>query len=258
MPENDLDLLIKAAKDAGKIASRFFNASAQVWDKPDGAGPVTEADLAVDGMLRETLMAARPDYGWLSEETEDDLARIETQRTFIIDPIDGTRAFIEGSKSWSHSLAIVENGISVAAVVYLPMMEKIYSASVGNGAYLNDMRLTVSDTDDMANATALTAKPNLFAEHWKDGEPPLKRSFRSSLAYRLSLVAEGRFDAMLTFRPTWEWDIAAGVLIVQEATGRASTQNGADLRFNNHKPQVNGVVAAGAKLHDTITSALIY
>ena len=115
---DDLTLLTDAAREAGKIAAKFFHSSAEKWDKPGGQGPVTEADLAVDAMLREELTSARCNYAWLSEETEDNPDRLGAERVFIVDPIDGTRSFIEGSTTWAHSLAIARNGRVEAAVVY--------------------------------------------------------------------------------------------------------------------------------------------
>ncbi|MGB3280066.1 MAG: inositol monophosphatase family protein, partial [Pseudorhodobacter sp.] len=106
----DLDLLVSAALEAGSIALRYFKREPQTWEKGDGAGPVTEADLAVNTMLAQRLRAARPGYGWLSEETPDNTARLAARRVFIIDPIDGTRAFIDGQDSFAHSLAIAEDG----------------------------------------------------------------------------------------------------------------------------------------------------
>ena len=129
MPD-DLSLLLDAAKAAGDIARGYFNRAPEVWDKPGGAGPVTEADLAVDTMLREELTAARPDYGWLSEETEDNGKRLDTESVFIVDPIDGTRSFIEGSPTWAHSLAIAKGGEITAAVVFLPEHDKFTAPGV--------------------------------------------------------------------------------------------------------------------------------
>ncbi len=256
MPATDLALLKQAARDAGAIALRAFGNQPQVWDKPANAGPVTQADLDVDSMLRQTLLAARPDHGWLSEETTDTPARLSTAKTFIVDPIDGTRSFIEGAKDWAHSLAIAENGIITAAVVYLPARKLLFAAQRGGGATLNGQPIRTSAPADAASATVLAARPNFDAAHWRDGTPPpVKRAFRSSLAYRLCLVAEGRFDGMLTLRPAWEWDIAAGALIVAEAGGTASTRTGTPLHFNNVTPQVNGVVAAGT-LHQTLINQL--
>ena len=256
MPENDVDLLIAAAKRAGEIAKSYFGQSPEVWDKADNAGPVTAADLAVNAMLHDLLRAARPDYGWLSEEDEDSAARLTAKRTFVIDPIDGTRAFIEGGKDWGHSLAVVENGTPIAAVVSMPIRDQIYSAGLGRGAFLNNAPIRASQQPDPALSTVLTAKPNLFPEHWIDGTPPpFKRTFRSSLAYRMALAASGRFDAMLTLRPTWEWDIAAGTLLVTEAGGHVTDHTGTQLRFNNVHPQTPSVLAGGA-VHGPILSAL--
>lgn len=236
---------------------RYFKAEPQVWDKPGGAGPVTEADLAVDKMLRESLLAARPSYGWLSEETEDTAARLSAERVFIIDPIDGTRAFIEGSGGWAHSLAIAEAGQVTAAVVYLPVSGRMYRAALGQGAFLDDAPISASKTARLEGATLLAARPAMDIWHWQDGSvPPVTRKFRSSLAYRMSLVGQGRYDAMLTLRASWEWDIAAGALIVSEAGGIVSDRRMAPLRFNTPGAQTNGVLAAGAALHPLLGACL--
>ena len=254
MPATDLDLLIDVAKASGDIARGFVDANPQVWDKGGGAGPVTEADLAVNELMARELQGARPAYGWLSEETEDDTSRLQTQRQFVVDPIDGTRAFIEGSHDWAHALAVLEGGEVTAAVVYLPMRDFLYTASKNEGAFLNGKGLHVSEKADLENATVLSNKASFADKFWTAGHPPagVARKFRSSLAYRLSLAAQGRFDAMMTLRPSWEWDIAAGALIVAEAGGHVSDQTGAALRFNNPHPQVNGVVAGGP-----VTKALL-
>lgn len=255
MPGTDLDLLIDAAREAGRIASHFAG-TAQVWDKPGGAGPVTEADLAVNDMLERELRAARPDYGWLSEESDDNAERQSTERVFIIDPIDGTRSFIEGSNTWAHSLAIAEQGRIVAAVVFLPMRDKLYHAYEGGGAYLNNSVISPSVRQDLTGAHVLAARPALDAHHWQGDVPDMKRSHRPSLAYRTALVAEGRYDAMLTLRPTWEWDIAAGDLILREAGAATSDRYGAHLQFNNPDPRVKGIVAGTRDVHKELTSAL--
>ncbi|MFT4701426.1 MAG: myo-inositol-1(or 4)-monophosphatase [Yoonia sp.] len=245
MPVTDLALLTAVAKTSGEIARGFVDADPQVWEKDDGAGPVTEADLAVNEVMAQQLLGARSDYGWLSEETEDNTARLQTKRQFIVDPIDGTRAFINGSRDWAHALAVLEDGLVTAAVVYLPMRDLMYTASKGGGAFLNGVQISVSNKADFDGATVLSNKASFADKCWAAGSPPfgVKREFRSSLAYRLSLAAQGRFDAMMTLRPSWEWDIAAGALIVAEAGGDVTDQTGAPLRFNNPHPQVNGVVA---------------
>ena len=120
MPEADLDLLIAAAQEAGQLALGYWRNRPREWDKGDGAGPVTEADLAVDARLRARLTAARPDHGWLSEESPDDGSRLGRRRLFVVDPIDGTRAFIAGETGWALALAVVEDGRVTAGVVHLP------------------------------------------------------------------------------------------------------------------------------------------
>lgn len=254
---DDLQLLIDAAQAAGKIATRFFHGSADHWEKPGGQGPVTEADLAVDAMLRRELTAARPDYGWLSEETEDTGARLETDRVFIVDPIDGTRSFMERSTTWAHSLAIANQGRVEAAVVYLPLRDKIYVAGRGLGATLNGAPIAVHNQPELSNATVLATKANFAPDFWTGGQiPPVQRKFRSSLAYRLSLVGEGRFDAMLTLRPTWEWDVAAGSLIVEEAGGKVSDLANRPALFNTPGRQLSGMVAATPDLHHALITRL--
>tara|TARA_R110002110_G_scaffold157554_3_gene353722 strand:+ start:50161 stop:50949 length:789 start_codon:yes stop_codon:yes gene_type:complete len=257
LPATDLPLLIDAARAAGRIATSFTGPDAQRWDKPGGAGPVTEADLAVNDMLTDMLRTARPGYGWLSEETEDTATRLGRDTVFIIDPIDGTRSFVEGSKTWAHSIAVAEGGQITAAAVYLPMLDKLYTAGLGQGAALNGAPLAVSDTERMQDCSVLVTKPALQPHHWRDGTPPaLKRGHRPSLAYRLALVGEGRFDGMLTLRDSWEWDIAAGALIVSEAGGTITDRTGLPLRFNNPHPTLNGVIAATPVVHAGLHAAL--
>lgn len=257
MPAHDLGLLIDAARMAGRVATSFTGATAQRWDKPGGAGPVTEADLAVNDLLQSTLRLARPDYGWLSEETEDGSERLGKDRVFIVDPIDGTRSFVEGSNTWAHSIAVAERGQITAAVVYLPMRGKLYAAGLGMGATLNGVPIKTSGECTIPDMTVLAAKPAMLTDHWQGGNAPMfKRSYRPSLAYRLALVAEGRYDAMITIRPTWEWDIAAGTLIVTEAGGGASDRKGDPLLYNNPDPRFDGIVGGSACGHGLMTTAL--
>ncbi|MBC7143099.1 MAG: 3'(2'),5'-bisphosphate nucleotidase CysQ [Rhodobacteraceae bacterium] len=258
MPANDLALLTEAAMAAGGIARRFWRQRPEVWDKPGGAGPVTEADLAVNAMLHAELGAARPGYGWLSEETPDDPVRLGHAKSFIVDPIDGTRAFIEGDTSFAHSLAVAEDGEVTAAVVYLPMKDALYAATRGGAATLNGRPISASARTRTRGATLLTSKPSLAPDHWKDGTPPpFRREFRASLAWRLCLVAEGRFDAMLTLRPTWEWDIAAGDLIARQAGARVTDRTGRAIAYNSPDPRAAGVIAAPERLWRDLQGALV-
>ncbi|MFK7871165.1 MAG: inositol monophosphatase [Roseobacter sp.] len=256
MPASDLALVIEAIREAGEIATRFAEAGAARWDKPDGAGPVTEADLAVNAHLEDRLRGARPDYGWLSEESEDSDARLNNDTVFIVDPIDGTRSFVEGSKTWAHSVAIAHKGEITAGVVYLPLRGLLFAAAKGEGAMLNGAPIRVSTEADPDGAAVLATKPTLRAEHWPQGLPQFSHAHRPSLAYRLGLVARARFDAMLTFRPTWEWDVAAGSLIVTEAGGTVTDKTGMAPQFNNASARLDGMIAAGKELHPALLARM--
>ncbi|MFQ6547057.1 inositol monophosphatase family protein [Aestuariibius sp. 2305UL40-4] len=254
---SDLDLIVGAAREAGGIALRHFqSADLEVTQKPGDAGPVTEADLAVDRYLSDHLTGERPDYGWLSEETEDDQTRLETERQFIVDPIDGTRAFIDGARDWGVSIGIADRGRITAAAVYLPARDLLFSAALGSGAAKNGVSIQCSPRAEIDGATILAAKPNLAPDNWRGGTPPVARHFRSSLAYRLCLVAEGRFDGMMTLRPSWEWDIAGGSLIAAEAGAALTDRRGKTLVFNGVHPKTDGVLAAGPPLHQQLVSRL--
>lgn len=256
MPESDLDLLTDAAHAAGHIAAKYWRNSMRCWDKPDNQGPVTEADIEIDTMLRETLLAARPDYGWLSEESVDNLDRLGTRRAFVVDPIDGTRAFMNGDRTFAHSLAIVENGIVQTALIFLPLRDKLYSATLGGGAFLNDVQIQVGSQSQLDGADILVPRPALEPQFWQGPVPKVQRHLRPSLAYRLCLVAEGRFDGMLTIRDSWDWDIAAGALILSEAGAIITDRGGAPLKFNTRHPASQGVVAGSPMVHQEIVARL--
>ena len=248
-PDADLALLEAAALAAGEIALGYAGRHGEVRDKPGGLGPVTEADLAVDAMLHARLIGARPGYGWLSEESEDGPERLGLSRVFIVDPIDGTRAFIAGQRAWSHSLAVAEGGRIVAAVVHLPALGKTYAAAAGGGARRNGEPIAASDRTALDGARVLATAGQLDARFWPGGVPAVERMFRPSIAYRLCLVADGTADAMVTFRDTWEWDLAAGALIAAEAGAAISDRSGGDVAFNRPHPAVDGALVAAPAVH---------
>lgn len=257
-PEEDLALLQEAATRAGEIALGYWRQEPRSWDKGGDAGPVSEADLAVNEALQSILTTARPDYGWLSEESEADPSRLDAEYCFIIDPIDGTRAFIAGQEGFSHSLAIARNDRIVAAVVHLPVREQTYTAHAEGPALLDGQPITPTDRD-IDGATVLTYRAVSEPVHWKGGQvPPFRREFRPSLAWRLCLAAEGRFDAALSLRSAWEWDIAAGSLIAERAGAVVSDRRGKRMSFNSAAAQVDGLVVAGQRLHRQIAERLIY
>lgn len=251
VPENDADLqlLSEAAEEAGALALRYWKHRPSAWEKDGGAGPVSEADLAVNDLLEARLRAARPEYGWLSEESLDDPARLQADRIFVVDPIDGTRAFLNEEGGFAHALAVVERGRVVAGVVHLPVLNLHYSATATGPALLNGEPIRPSATAAVDGSTVLTSKLSDDPAQWRGPVPDYRRSLRTSLAWRLCLVAEGRFDATISLRPAWEWDIAAGSLIAERAGAVASDRLGRAIAFNSPNAQANGLVVAPQDLH---------
>ena len=250
MLDSDLELLIKAAQKASDIAKSFANVSVRSWEKCGGAGPVTEADIAVNQMLSSFLRSQRPDYGWLSEESEDDNSRLSAEHCFVIDPIDGTRSFIKGEDAWAHSFAVTKRGEPVVSVVFLPMLDFLYCAKKGEGAMLNAEPISISNASTLSGANILAAGAAQEARFWKNGiVPQFNRFHRPSLAYRLALVAEGQYDGLITFRESWEWDVCAGALISAEAGAVVSDIFGNPLAFNQVRPKTKGVVSATPPVH---------
>jgi myo-inositol-1(or 4)-monophosphatase len=250
---SDLALLLDAAREAGRIALSYFKQSPEVWLK-GGTSPVSEADYAADRYLHETLLAARPDYGWLSEERADDAARLAARRTFVVDPIDGTRGFLEGRRDWCISVAVVERGRSIAGVLECPARKETFSAVLGGGAFKNGKQLTVGEP----RPTPLVGGPAEFVNALpQDIRRNVKRAeYVPSLAYRLAMVADGSLDASFVKPNSHDWDLAAADLILREAggdlldeNGQAPTYGGAHIR---HGALVGGSGALLAVMARTI------
>lgn len=248
----DLALIEQAARGAGEIARSYFGGTYKQWDKGKGQ-PVTDADLAVDRFLRDTLIGARPHYGWLSEESIDTAARQDTAKTFIVDPIDGTIAFLKGRPHFTISIAVVAGGRPVDGVVFNPILNECFSASAGGGATLNGAPIRASECDMVEGCRMLAAKSLFEHPGWSKPPnrpwPPMQIEQRNSIAYRLALVASGAFDATLALSSKHDWDLAAGDLILQEAGGLVSDHLGAALRYNAPVPIQRSMVGAGPQLH---------
>ena len=248
MPERDLKLLLDAALEAGEIALKYFQNNPKTWEKDNEQGPVTIADLEINTMLEARLQAERPKYGWLSEESEDGTSRLACERVFIVDPIDGTRSFIQGHENFAHSFAVAEKGVITSAVVHMPAKNMTFTATIGGGAKLNSEFIEPSSVTALEGAEVLVAKSMMDKKFWPGGVPPITQNFRSSLAYRLSLVANGQFDAMLTFRPAWEWDVAAGDLICTEAGATVFDARGRVPIYNSAGAKIPGMIACAPSL----------
>ena len=249
--EADRALIGQAAREAGALALRFRDRRLRVWEKAPG-DPVSEADLAVDNLLRETLLKARPGYGWLSEETADDRSRLSAARTFVVDPIDGTRAFVKGRAEFAVSIAVVEDGAPVAAAIYDPSADRLYDAARGAGAHNNGEPIAISPWPEITGAKILGDPGRLTALRQLGAEA----STVNSAALRLALAATGAFDAVVAVRGKWDWDIAAGHLLVEEAGGRISALDGRGLRYSESQTRKPPPLAAGPRLHALLLDRL--
>jgi myo-inositol-1(or 4)-monophosphatase len=240
--QDDLSLLQAAGVRAASIAMSHFNTKLEVEWK-DGLSPVTKADFEVDDYLRETLLAARPDYGWLSEETADSPERLSARRTFVVDPIDGTRAFIAGKDVWCVSIAIVENGRSIAGYLNCPVRREEYLALAGGGARLNGQLMAKREARWPIRMSGpkplLSTLPAAFAAKC-DFHPSVP-----SLAYRIAMIAAGALDATIVKPNSHDWDLAASELILRECGGALFDLEGNTPRFATQNP-VHSVLAAGS------------
>lgn len=251
--ESDLELLTRAAEHAGALAMRFFRNNPGSWSKAGGS-IVTEADIAVDNLLREMLLAERPDYGWLSEETADDPVRRGRAAVFVVDPIDGTRAFFEGDERWCVSLAIVREGRPVVAALGAPALGELYAAAKGGGAWAGKTRLTVTAPTELSGARLAGPRGWLRTKAIQNVGAALQPHI-SSLAYRLGSIAAARLDAAIASPRAHDWDLAAADLLVHEAGGRLTGLDGSVPLYNQEVPRHGALAAANETLQPKVLAA---
>jgi myo-inositol-1(or 4)-monophosphatase len=239
------DLLVSAAREAGAVALEYFNpgarTSARVVTKAGGS-PVTDADLAANSLLKRRLQEALPDAGWLSEETVDDFERLSRRSLIIVDPIDGTRAFVTGDPRWVVSVAFVVDERPVAGVVYAPALDEIYAAARGHGATFNGATLTPA----AGLPPRVAAGPKLIIEAMA---AELGASIEivprvPALAYRMCLAARGVIDFAVSAENSHDWDIAAADLLLEESGARLIDASGEHLRYNSRQVRRGALLAA--------------
>ncbi|MBD8553337.1 3'(2'),5'-bisphosphate nucleotidase CysQ [Rhizobium sp. CFBP 8762] len=228
----DLTLITAAARAAGDKAMEFFGKKPEVWWKNGDKSPVSAADFASNDILKEMLLAARPDYGWLSEETDDDKVRLTHETVFVVDPIDGTRAFIEGLDVWCVCVAVVHRGRPISAALYAPVLGQLYQATSDSVALLNGKPIHVHpprETGLLQFASAADMITGL-EDGYRAGVHRIGHV--PSLAYRLVMIADGRIDGTIVKTNSHDWDLAAADLILQQAGGSLTALDGKPLTYN--------------------------
>jgi myo-inositol-1(or 4)-monophosphatase len=246
----DVALLKDTVREAGGLALSLFRTELKTWTK-GASSPVSEADIAVNDLLEARLRAATPDYGWLSEESADDEARLGKEMVWIVDPIDGTRGYLAGHEDWCVSVALVDKAQPVLAAVFAPASEEFFFAIRGQGATLNDSLVRATSGTELDFARMAGPKPLVERLNPSAGEIKLHPRI-GSLALRLCRVAHGELDAAFAGGQSRDWDLAAADLIVQEADGNMTELSGDPIRYNRREVAHGVLVAAGRDRHASI------
>ena len=246
---------IEAAIEASRPVFARFTPGEIAAEYKAGHDPVTEADRALDEVLRKSLL--RDGEGWLSEESADDQSRLYKSRVWIVDPLDGTREFVEGIPEFCVSIAMVERGKPVAGGIYNSATNETFLGSIGSGLTYNRQRAQASQRNSLAGAVVLASRSETKRGEWKEFEnAPFKVEPMGSVAYKLARVAAGLADITFTLVPKHEWDVAAGCALVLSGGGRVRTKWKAEPAFNRQHPKLGGLIACGAPLLDELMTFL--
>ena len=261
MPATEVDTsfaaeeLAACVREAGTVALSMFQKPIRSWTKGPAESPVCEADVAVDEFLRQRLTAIDATVAWLSEESADDPARLDARYVWVIDPIDGTRAYIEGLQDWTISAALTDRGRPIAACLYAPATGEFFQARTASGATLNGAAIAATSGPELE--AARIAGPKRFIDRFAAVAPPIIAVPRvRSLALRLARVAQGAVDLAIAGGNSHDWDLAAADLLVHEAGGLMTSLGGGILTYNRAVPRHGMLVAAGRERHAAFMALL--
>jgi myo-inositol-1(or 4)-monophosphatase len=246
-----------AAIEAGDILRRYFREGSYEVGSKGRDNPVTTADLEADEALREHLSGAFPDYGWLSEETADNSARLSRRRVWIVDPLDGTKEFIKGIAEFVVAIALAEDGVPVLGVTYNPMKRELFWSARGAGCYRDDTPVRVTQAPGLTGSVVLASRSETARGEWNSFKGQFVSRPIGSVAYKLALVAAGVADATFTSTPKSEWDIASGAALISEAGGLMTDIHGHPIRFNRRYVKLDGFIAAGPALHSALSRLVL-
>jgi myo-inositol-1(or 4)-monophosphatase len=254
----DAALLTDTVREAGALALSLFRTELKNWTK-GASSPVSEADIATNDLIEKRLRSATPDYGWLSEESADDEARLGKHLVWIVDPIDGTRGYLAGREDWCVSVALVEDASPVLAAVFVPASDEFFFAARGQGATRNHVPIHATPGSGlvfsrMAGPKPLVERLQRSSDETADevADEVVLHPRIGSLALRLCRVGEGRLDAAFAGGQSRDWDLAAANLIVQEADGNMTELSGEAILYNRREVTHGVLVAAGRDRHARI------
>lgn len=246
---------IRAALDAARAVFEEFTPGEVEHRRKAGGDPVTEADLRVDALLKETLL--RSGEGWLSEETRDDKSRLEHERVWVVDPLDGTKEFVLGLPEWCVSIGLVEGGVPIAGGILNPAANHLVLGAVGLGVTLNGEAASIEEVESLDGISVLASRSEVKRGEWRRFEgAEFDIIPMGSVAYKLARVAAGLNAATWTLVPKNEWDVAAGVALIRAAGGMAYAPGGEVVRFNRRETLLPGLIAHGQRLKSAVQSRL--
>jgi myo-inositol-1(or 4)-monophosphatase len=251
MLKSALAVATEATRRAGQAILSYYNSSYDVRHK-SADNPVTTADLAANRILQQTLLQAFPEAGWLSEESTDHPERLRRDIVWVIDPIDGTKEFIQGIDEFVVVVALVVRQQAELAVTYNPVRQELFHACRGQGAFCNGRPIRVSTTARLQKAVTLASRSEMGRGEFAPFQDVLTVQALGSVAYKLAQVAQGQGDMTFSLVPKHEWDICAGTLLVTEAGGCVSDPQGRPFRFNQPDPLRPGVVATNGLLYEQV------
>ena len=254
-PNSDHAVALAAAHAGGIVAKSFFRTDFGVREKKPG-DPVTDADEAANKEIIAVIRRSRPSDVIISEEMTLPPQRVNAERAWIIDPIDGTQSFIEGIPEFAISVALVSNQEPIVAAIFNPITNEFFDASKGGGTRYNGEKTFVSETSSLAGLTLGTSRTELRQQLWSRLFPEAILKKVDAIAYKLALVAAGKLDAVIALRPKNDWDIAAGDLLVREAGGMMTDTDGKRHRYNDEDLLHQNLVASGASMHSTLLERL--
>lgn len=252
---SDILTRIEAALEAARAVFARFTPGAIETEYKIGHDPVTEADRAVDAVLRQNLL--REGEGWLSEESVDDVSRLGRKHVWVVDPLDGTREFVAGIPEFCVSIGFVEDGRPVAGGICNPATQETIVGAIDCGVLYNGKPARPSQRTNLKGSLILASRSEVKRGEWQQfqsGEYQIRPM--GSVAYKLSLVASGLADITFTLTPKNEWDVAAGTALVQSAGGFVATLDNTPLRCNNRNPLLSGLMASGPLLKEPLLTAL--